>query len=89
MTTQQAQKGMSVIQSLALVLIGPNEPAFINHCGGVETGLRLAFRHPEYARLVLRLVDEEMEADGQDAGRLSAERAIDGVIQACPLEDSA
>lgn len=88
MTTQQAQGGMAVIQFLTAALIGADDPTYISHCIGIETGLRLAFRHPEYARLLLRRVDEEMTEGGVDRGRLSADWAIDALIRTHPLEDS-
>ncbi|KKK92969.1 hypothetical protein LCGC14_2697540, partial [marine sediment metagenome] len=53
---------------------------------GIETGIRLVMRHPEYARLLHIRLDEEMKALGSDNGRLAAERAIDGLIQLCPVE---
>lgn len=57
------------------------------HSIGIETGLRFAFRHPEYGRALLVLVDEDLI--DADAGRLAAERAIDGLVELCPMESIA
>jgi hypothetical protein len=56
-----------------------------SHSIGIETGLRLAFRHPEYGRALLVRLNQEGLDCGADGGRIAAERAIDRLIQLCPI----
>ena len=80
-------KGMSVIRALTGLLLPSKDPRsleFITHCIGLETGIRLAVRHPEYTQLVLRRIDRET-----DRGKLYAEKAIDALVEAQPLEEVA
>lgn len=73
-------QGVKAIQEITYQLIG-DSLGHTAHCIGIETGIRLATRHPEYARRLLKLVDEEMKDDGCDEGRLDAERAIDAITR--------
>jgi hypothetical protein len=73
-------RGVKAIQEITSQLIGDGL-GHTAHCIGIETGIRLAIRHPEYAQLLLKFVDEEMKEDGCDEGRLDAEEAIDALVR--------
>ncbi len=80
---------IQTINTLTEVLLSGDPPMErASHSIGVATGLRLAFRHPEYSRALLACVDKAARDRGVDAGRVAAERAIDGLIQLCPIDST-
>jgi hypothetical protein len=78
------EPAIHTIQMLTALLIDSDDPGFMAHCIGIETGLRLAMKYPEYARSLLATVDEEMKASGADPGRISAEAAINVIVEERP-----
>ncbi len=80
--------GKETIDIMTAVLLSEGTgDTYQAHSIGIETGLRLAFRYPEYARHLLAQVDEEMKALGNDLGRQWAEAVLDDVVNGRPATD--